>query len=225
MEKIDSDSSAGAIHNEQVLISQGGLGLSGDLCVPLKAKSIIIFAHGSGSSRLSPRNRLVSSILNKYNFATLLFDLLSEKEEKEDAITGELRFNIDLLSQRLMAATDWALNENKTKFLKPAYFGASTGAAAALVCAAKKGAAIGALVSRGGRPDLAEKYLAKVKSPTLLIVGGNDTLVIKINNEALGQINAEKELAIVKGAGHLFEEQGALEEVAKLAAGWFRRHL
>ncbi len=199
--------------------------LEGDLSIPAGVKGLVIFAHGSGSSRLSPRNRYVASVLQEAGLATLLFDLLTAREEAIDSITAELRFNINLLSERLKYATDWAVKEKSTSRLNIGYFGASTGAAAALVAAASHPQAIKAVVSRGGRPDLAGDALPLVKAPTLLIVGSLDTEVIELNQQAMDQMSAVKELAIVPGATHLFEEPGTLPQVAKLAAGWFDKYL
>jgi putative phosphoribosyl transferase len=199
--------------------------LEGNLCLPHNVKGIVIFAHGSGSSRLSPRNQFVAGFLQNAGIGTLLFDLLTAKEEAIDDRTGELRFNIKLLVKRLIEVTDWLPKFLEAEKLKLGYFGASTGAAAALAAAAERPAAIQAVVSRGGRPDLAGNALPLVKAPTLLIVGGEDFQVIEMNREALKAIKAEKTLVIVPGATHLFEEPGALEEVAHLATDWFRRRL
>lgn len=200
--------------------------LEGDLLIPERAQGIILFAHGSGSGRFSPRNRYVAGVLNKAGLATFLIDLLSKKEEAEDALTGFLRFNIPFLAKRLLSATDWLLNEPDTRKLKIGYFGASTGAAAALVASVERLDKIFAIVSRGGRPDLAKEALPLVKAPTLLIVGGNDFTVIALNQEALALMRcAHKALKIVPGATHLFEEEGALEKVAELARDWFLRYL
>lgn len=185
----------------------------------------MLFAHGSGSSRFSPRNRFVAEQLQANGLATLLMDLLTEEEEKIDIRTREFRFDIKLLSERLIGATRWLQREIATQELSIGYFGSSTGAAAALIAAAKHPENIGAVVSRGGRTDLAENYLPKVDAPTLLIVGGNDAVVLYINRESMRQLNAEKKLEIVSGASHLFEEPGKLEEVAELAADWFKKHL
>jgi putative phosphoribosyl transferase len=199
--------------------------LDGSLCLPQKVKGVVLFAHGSGSSRLSPRNRFVAKILQNEGLGTLLFDLLTAKEEAKDELTGELRFNINLLAQRLGEVTDWLPKYLEAENLKLGYFGASTGAAAALVAAADRPQAIQAVVSRGGRPDLAEASLPRVKAPTLFIVGGEDYQVIEMNREALRALRSEKTLVIIPGATHLFEERGALEEVARLAIDWFRRYL
>jgi putative phosphoribosyl transferase len=199
--------------------------LEGNLSVPEGARSVVLFAHGSGSGRHSPRNRYVARVLRGAGLATLLIDLLTPEEEEVDLRTGHLRFDIGLLAERLAGATDWLMENLDTSNLRIGYFGASTGAGAALVAAAERPEAVGAIVSRGGRPDLAGGALPLVKAPTLLIVGGNDLPVIGMNEEAIAQIQAEKELRIVPGATHLFEEPGALEEVARLAAGWFVGHL
>jgi len=206
-----------------VRVPAGPVELEGNLGVPQAAESVVLFAHGSGSGRHSPRNRQVAQTLREAGFATLLIDLLTPEEEEVDLRTGNLRFDIGLLAQRLAGATDWLAQNPDTNELRTSYFGASTGAAAALVAAAER--EVGAVVSRGGRPDLAGDALPLVKAPTLLIVGGNDVPVIRMNEEAMEQMRAEKKLEIVPGATHLFEEPGALEEVARLAADWFARHL
>jgi dienelactone hydrolase len=185
----------------------------------------VLFAHGSGSSRLSPRNRHVAQLLNEAALATLLVDLLTPDEDAIDARTARLRFDIGLLAERLVAATDWLTGHPATRDLRVGYFGASTGAAAAFIAAAERPAGIRAVVSRGGRPDLAMDHLPLVSAPSLLIVGELDREVIAMNQAALAQLRGEKELVIVPGASHLFEEPGALDEVARLAAAWFRRHL
>jgi dienelactone hydrolase len=197
--------------------------LSGILEIPRNAKGVVLFAHGSGSSRLSPRNQFVARVLNKKGFATLLMDLLTEDEEGVDDRTGELRFNVDFLARRLARATEWLRENEETNNLKIGYFGSSTGAAAALIAASKVGG-IFAVVSRGGRPDLAMESLREVSSPTLLIVGGNDTEVIGMNEMALTELKSEKKLEIISGATHLFEEKGTLENVANIAADWFTRY-
>jgi putative phosphoribosyl transferase len=201
------------------------LGLSGDLLIPPEAKGVILFAHGSGSSRHSSRNRYVAGVLQEGGFGTLLLDLLTEAEEQVDNRTRHLRFDIELLAGRLIEATDWLDREAATRGLSVGYFGASTGAGAALVAAAERPAVVGAVVSRGGRPDLAGAALRRVQAPTLLIVGGADYQVIELNREAFAQLRCEKQLSIVPGATHLFEEPGALEEVSRLALNWFGRHL
>lgn len=208
-----------------VLLTLPGLALAGYLVVPEKARGVVIFAHGSGSSRNSPRNRFVARQLQTAGLATLLFDLLTAEEERADEATAQLRFDIHLLADRLAGATDWLRTQPLTSKLKFGYFGASTGAAAALVAAARRADVIGALVSRGGRPDLAGSYLAQVQAPTLLIVGGDDVPVIDMNRRAMSQMQGEVALEIVPGATHLFEELGALERVARLASDWFVHHL
>jgi putative phosphoribosyl transferase len=214
-----------SVEDRPVRIPAGPVTLEGELGLPNGAQGIVLFAHGSGSSRHSPRNRFVAGILRGAPLATLLTDLLTPSEEAADAATGHYRFNIDLLGARLVAITDWLLDHPDTGGLAIGYFGASTGAAASLVAAAQRPAAIGAIVSRGGRPDLAGPTLPKVTAPTLLIVGGNDAPILDLNKEALEALQAEKALVIVPGATHLFEEPGALDEVARLAREWFGRHL
>jgi dienelactone hydrolase len=189
------------------------------------SRAIVLFAHGSGSSRRSPRNRYVARALQEAGLATLLMDLLTLDEEARDVRTGRLRFDIGLLAERLVSATDWLRADPETRALKIGYFGASTGAGAALVAATARPDVVGAIVSRGGRPDLAGPALARVQAPTLLIVGGYDYPVIKLNREALQHLRSEARLDVVPGAGHLFEEPGTLEAVARLAREWFRRHL
>jgi putative phosphoribosyl transferase len=208
-----------------VRVSAGPVELEGNLGVPDGAEGIVLFAHGSGSGRHSPRNRYVARALREANLATLLIDLLTPDEEEVDLRTGHLRFDIGLLAERLAGATDWLVRNPDTQRLRIGYFGASTGAGAALVAAVERPEAVGAVVSRGGRPDLACDALPLVEAPTLLIVGGNDVPVIGMNEEALQRLRAEKRLEIIPGATHLFEEPGALEEVARLAAGWFARYL
>lgn len=209
----------------EVKIKSGEVLLSGFLQIPPEAKGIVLFVHGSGSSRHSPRNQLVAKFLNEGNCATLLFDLLSAEEERADNITRELRFNIPLLAERLLGATEWLLKMPEMHHLTVGYFGASTGAAAALIAAAELGEGIKAVVSRGGRPDLAGQALARVKCPTLLIVGGDDFGVIELNQQALALINAPKKIEIVPGATHLFQEPGTLEEVGRMATLWFTTYL
>lgn len=199
--------------------------LEGDLQIPLGAKGIVLFAHGSGSSRYSPRNRFVADVLNKGGLATLLIDLLTVEEERIDQATGHLRFDIGLLTDRLCAVANWLFEHKLTKHLSLGCFGASTGAAGALCAAARMGKRIKAVVSRGGRPDLAGSALAEVVSPTLLIVGGNDIPVIGMNEEALSQLTCVKKMVIVPHATHLFEESGTLEQVAALALQWFQIYL
>ena len=208
-----------------VEIPAGPVELAGNLSVPEEAEGVVLFAHGSGSSRYSPRNRHVARALGKAGLATLLIDLLTPDEEEADRESGHLRFDVGLLARRLARATHWLRQNPDTRDLPVGYFGASTGAGAALVAAAERPREVGAVVSRGGRPDLAGDALPLVEAPTLLIVGSADETVIRMNEEALGRLRAEKRLEIVPGAGHLFEEPGTLEEVARLAAGWFTRHL
>jgi putative phosphoribosyl transferase len=204
-----------------VQIPVGSTILDGDLTVPEEASALVLFVHGSGSSRHSPRNQLVARTLNKAGLATLLFDLLTPEEELIDARTAEHRFNISLLAERLVCATDWAKQQKQTRDLRVGYFGSSTGGAAALVAAAELPDDAGAVVSRGGRPDLAGEALSKVQAPTLLIVGGEDKIVIELNEQARRQMHCEVKLEIVPGATHLFAEPGALERVAELARNWF----
>jgi putative phosphoribosyl transferase len=209
-----------------VHINAGGVLLEGDLTVPANAKGVVLFAHGSGSSRHSPRNRFVAEELQKAGMGTLLMDLLTVREEEQDARTGHLRFDIPFLANRLLSAIDWLRQEPLTQNLPIGCFGASTGAGAALVAAADRREAVKAVVSRGGRPDMAEEALARVEAPTLLIVGGDDTPVIALNQQALARLRSpQKELVIVPNASHLFPEPGALEEVARLASEWFTRYL
>jgi dienelactone hydrolase len=200
-------------------------GLHGDLVVPARASGIILFAHGSGSGRHSPRNRYVAKVLQQGGFGTLLLDLLTEAEEQVDLRTRHLRFDIELLAGRLEEATDWLENGPGTSGLPVGYFGASTGGGAAIVAAARHPQIIGAIVSRGGRPDLAGSALSRVQAPTLLIVGGDDVDVIALNRQALSEMQCTKEISIVPGATHLFEEPGALEQVSNLALDWFKRRL
>ena len=216
-----------AIHQErEVRIPIDDITLDGTLSLPLEARGVILFAHGSGSSRHSPRNQAVARTLHAARLGTLLFDLLTVDEEAVDARTAHLRFNIEMLAGRLVLATDWIAGQTEMRDLPIGYFGASTGGGAALVAAADRPGVVRAVVSRGGRPDLAgDDALGRVRAPTLLIVGGNDTPVIEMNRAAMQRLTAEKELAIVSGATHLFEEPGALEEVARLASNWFRRYL
>jgi putative phosphoribosyl transferase len=201
------------------------LGLSGDLVVPEHAKGIVLFAHGSGSGRHSPRNRYVADVLQQVGLGTLLLDLLTEAEERVDLENGHLRFDIDLLAMRLLDATDWLQQAPATRNMSIGYFGASTGAGAALVAAAERPALIKAIVSRGGRPDLAGSALPRVKAPTFLIVGSEDRQVIELNRAALSTLRCVKKLSIVAGATHLFEEPGTLEQVAIQARDWFQRNL
>jgi putative phosphoribosyl transferase len=213
------------MQEREVRVSAGPVTLEGSLGIPNSAGGVVLFAHGSGSGRHSPRNRYVARVLREANLATLLIDLLTEDEEEVDLRTTRLRFDIELLARRLVGATDWLVQNPDTEQLRIGYFGASTGAGAALVAAAERPDEVGAIVSRGGRPDLAGDALPLVKAPTLLIVGGNDEPVIGMHEEALARMRAVKRLQIVPGASHLFEEPGALEEVARLATVWFARHL
>jgi dienelactone hydrolase len=210
---------------EHVRIPAGEVVLSGDLVVPVDRRGVVLFAHGSGSSRLSPRNRHVAAVLRQGGLATVLMDLLTRDEETVDARTAHLRFDIAFLARRLAAATDWVQTKAETAGLPLGYFGASTGAAAALVAAAERPKAVRAIVSRGGRPDLAGPALARVQAPTLLIVGSLDRPVIEMNREAMARLTAEATLEVVPGATHLFEEPGTLDEVARLARAWFERWL
>lgn len=195
--------------------------LDGDLGIPRGAHGVVLFAHGSGSSRHSPRNRAVASALMRAGYATLLLDLLTAHEEALDARTAQLRFDIGLLARRLVAATDWIVQSPETRPLRVAYFGASTGAAAALVAAAARADVVTAVVSRGGRPDLAGDALAAVRAPTLLLVGSLDEEVLALNRRAMASMRAPARLEVIPGATHLFEEPGALDEVSTLAARWF----
>ncbi len=201
------------------------ISLGGVLQIPKNSTSIVLFAHGSGSSRFSIRNQYVANKLNEANITTFLFDLLTPAEEKLDEFTSEFRFNIELLASRLVATTDWITQQPQTQSLPIGYFGASTGGGAALQAAAVRQELVKAIVSRGGRPDLAGASLAQVLAPTLLIVGGYDQVVIEMNQTAMQQMHCSKKLEIVPGATHLFEEAGALEEVAKLAKEWFIHYL
>jgi len=208
-----------------VHVPVGRVRLEGDLRVPTGAQGAVHFAHGSGSSRHSPRNRFVAEALNAAGLGTLLIDLLTPEEEAVDLRTAHLRFDIGLLAERLVGAADWLAAQPDTAHLRVGYFGASTGGGAALVAAAERPELVGAVVSRGGRPDLAGAALPDVRAPTLLIVGGRDLPVIEMNRAAFEQLECEKRLEIVPGATHLFEEPGALEQVARLARDWFARHL
>jgi putative phosphoribosyl transferase len=199
--------------------------LEGDLALPAGTSRVVLFAHGSGSSRKSVRNRYVATILNEAGLGTLLFDLLTPTEEAIDVRTAELRFDIELLARRLIGATDWLAADVQTRDLELGYFGASTGAAAAIVAAAERPRIVAAVVSRGGRPDLAAAALGRVEAPTLLIVGDRDEEVVRLNEVALASLKAESELQLVPGATHLFEEPGALDHVAMLAIDWFQRHM
>ena len=206
-------------------IPAAGVILEGDFVVPAYARGLVLFAHGSGSSRFSPRNRSVAELLQQAGIATLLLDLLTAEEEMVDERTAELRFDINLLARRLVGVGDWLGQQPATQRLRLGLFGASTGAGAALVAAAARPEAVRAVVSRGGRPDLAGRALARVRAPTLLIVGGRDTPVIALNRAAMEQLQAGTRLEIVPGATHLFEEPGTLDTVARLARDWFLRHL
>lgn len=218
--------SFGAVRTREVKIPSGDLLLEGELSVPEGARGIVLFAHGSGSSRFSPRNQFVARVLRERRIATLLFDLLTRDEEAFDLKTAALRFDTGLLAKRLVDATRWLDRLDEVRELSIGYFGASTGGGAALVAAAQLGSEIKAVVSRGGRPDLAgEEALRRVVSPTLLIVGERDPVVLQLNEEAFRLLRCEKELVVIPGATHLFEEPGALEEVARLAAEWFERHM
>lgn len=205
----------------------GGLELAADVALPARATGLVVFAHGSGSSRLSPRNRHVAGVLNEGTIGTVLIDLLTEEEEAIDIQTAELRFDIPLLGQRLVGITDWILRQPRLNKLGLGYFGASTGAAAALVAAASRPTVVRAVVSRGGRPDLAGAALREVIAPALFIVGGEDRVVLGLNRSAMAELppGTEKKLEIVDGATHLFEEAGTLDQVAALARNWFRKHL
>jgi dienelactone hydrolase len=213
------------MEEREIQVPAGPVTLEGNLSVPDDAQGVVLFAHGSGSGRHSPRNRYVAGALREAGLATLLIDLLTPEEEEVDLRTRHLRFDIGLLADRLAGATDWLAQDRNTQNLRVGYFGASTGAGAALVAAAERPEAVGAVVSRGGRPDLAGEALPRVAAPTLLIVGGEDAPVIGMNREAFARIRSEKKLEVVPRATHLFEEPGKLEEVARLAAGWFACHL
>ena len=221
-----SQGSAGlAIEHAPVTVAVDSVRLEGDLSVPTAAKGAVLFAHGSGSSRHSPRNRYVADVLNEGGLATLLIDLLTEDDQQGDLHTAHLRFNIPFLSRRLEVITEWLANHPAMHDLKICHFGASTGAAAALVAAAELPNLVRAVVSRGGRPDLARAALARVEAPTLLIVGGADPMVLDLNREAMALMRCEKQLQMIPGAGHLFEEPGALQKVAALARDWFLEKL
>jgi dienelactone hydrolase len=209
----------------EIRVVSGIVELNGSLDVPAHARGLVLFAHGSGSGRHSPRNHRVAQALRDARLATLLFDLLTREEEAADALTGHLRFDIEFLAARLRVATQWASRDARVTTLRIGYFGASTGAAAALVAASDESAHIGAVVSRGGRPDLAREALSRVRVPTLLIVGGEDDAVIPLNEMALEKLPGPKRLEIIPGATHLFEEAGTLDAVARLAADWFNHYL
>lgn len=206
-----------------VRIRSGAVQLDGNLTIPANATGVVVFAHGSGSSRHSPRNQFVAQTIHGAGVGTLLFDLLTREEEEVDRYSAHLRFDIGLLAERLVDATLWVRGELES--LKVGYFGSSTGGGAALVAAAELGENVSAVVSRGGRPDLAGDALPEVSAPTLLIVGEYDYAVIELNDEAFARLNCEKEMKIIPAATHLFEEPGALEQVANIAAEWFRAHL
>ena len=213
-------------HTEAVTIPIGQYTLNADITVPPRElQGVVLFAHGSGSSRLSPRNRKVAEGLVRRGMATVLLDLLTEQEDQEDQITREYRFDIPMLAERLAAATDWVSGQSRLRDHPIGYFGASTGAAAALIAAAEKADRVSAVVSRGGRPDLAGEALPRVQAPTRLIVGGDDTAVIEMNRDAAGEMHCPVHVDIVPGASHLFEEPGALERVMELAGDWFEQHL
>jgi putative phosphoribosyl transferase len=214
-----------SVEERLVRVKAGSATIEGNLNLPEGARAVVLFAHGSGSSRFSSRNRYVARMLNEAKLATLLIDLLTPEEEAIDQRTAHLRFDIRLLAGRLVSATDWLTQNVDTRHLSIGYFGASTGAAAALVAAAERPEVVHAVVSRGGRPDLAGAALPRVRAPTLLIVGGDDVQVIELNRAALALLRCEKQLVIIPGASHLFEEPGALDEVARLAREWFRQHL
>ena len=214
-----------SVEERLVRVKAGSATIEGNLNLPEGARAVVLFAHGSGSSRFSSRNRYVARVLNEAKLATLLIDLLTPEEEATDQRTAHLRFDIRLLAGRLVSATDWLTQNVDTRHLSIGYFGASTGAAAALVAAAERPEVVHAVVSRGGRPDLAGAALPRVRAPTLLIVGGDDVQVIELNRAALALLRCEKQLVIIPGASHLFEEPGALDEVARLAREWFRQHL
>ncbi len=211
--------------NQDVEIRIAEVTLHGTLAIPDQARAIVLFAHGAGSSRFSPRNQYVARILQQAGLATLLMDLMTQREERSDAITRTLAFDIPFLAERVEAATDWLLSNEATQGLRIGYFGASTGAGAALMAAAHKPDVVGAVVSRGGRPDLAAEVLPEVRAPTLLIVGGWDTPVIEMNREAAALLQVENKLVIIPGATHLFEEPGKLDEVADYASQWFTQYL
>jgi dienelactone hydrolase len=210
---------------ESLSLAAAGVALDADVAVPDSARGVVLFAHGSGSSRHSPRNRSVAGELQRAGLVTVLADLLTPEEERVDGRTGRLRFDISLLATRVIALTDWVAHYDETARLPVGLFGASTGAAAALVTAAERPNIVAAVVSRGGRPDLAGAYLGNVRQPTLLIVGGLDEIVIELNRQAMKQLAGETRLEIIPGATHLFEEPGALEHVSHLARDWFLQHL
>ena len=212
------------VEGREISISAGGVFLKGDLVIPERARGAVLFAHGSGSSRHSPRNQVVAQRLQEAGLATLLMDLLTLREEEEDERTARLRFDMGLLGRRLIAALDWLAEDERIRDLPVGCFGASSGAGGALVAAAERPESIKAVVSRGGRPDLAGADLPRVQAPTLLLVGSRDEAVVEMNRQAFEQLRCVKELVIVPGASHLFEEPGTLEVVAELAAAWFVRY-
>jgi len=220
-ERVVAGAADPPVRDEEVVVHAGGIRLAGHLTVPEVCSGLVVFAHGSGSSRHSPRNRFVAAALNSAALGTLLFDLLTADEEVDRAAV----FDIELLADRLDTVTQWLKGQPEATGSRIGYFGASTGAGAALWAAARPGAEIAAVVSRGGRPDLATARLADVRAPTLLVVGGRDEVVLELNRQAQGRLRCESQLAVVPGATHLFEEPGALEEVARLAVDWFLRHL
>ncbi len=220
-----SDSKQEVQLDQAIYVPSGNITLEGELKLPKGATGVVLFAHGSGSSRHSPRNQYVARVIREAGVGTLLFDLLTKQEEAIDAYTGELRFDIEFLAKRLVDATNWLTGQPATQHLRIGYFGASTGAAAALTAAVELPNIVAAVVSRGGRPDLAGRALSKVKASTLLIVGGYDDVVIGLNEKAYAKLSCEKELKIVPGASHLFEEPGTLEQVAQLASAWFKKKL
>lgn len=208
-----------------VEITINGKTIKGDLTIPESSKGIVLFAHGAGSSRNSPRNNFVADELQENKLATLLIDLLTEEEKEIDRVTREIRFDIDLLAERVVGTVDWLDANGKTKSYNIGIFGSSTGAAGGLIAASKRGEKVTTVVSRGGRVDMASKVLSEVKVPVLCIVGGRDSQVLSLNRQAIDQMDTEAKLEIVEGAGHLFEEPGALEEVAQLTVDWFQSYL
>lgn len=211
--------------SSEVTICLDSVALDGELELPRYTTGVVVFAHGSGSSRHSPRNQFVARVLREAGIGTLLLDLLTPEEERQDSVTGLFRFDIELLAARLVGVTRWLEKQPRTRMLKVGYFGASTGGGAALAAAAELGEDVAAVVSRGGRPDLAGEALSRVKCPTLLIVGGYDEIVIGLNDDAYGRLHCPKDFRIVPGATHLFEEPGKLEQVAELSALWFAKHM
>jgi putative phosphoribosyl transferase len=224
-ERADGDEGGPRVVEHPVGLQLDDVDLEGSLAIPERASGLVLFAHGRGSSRRSPRNLLVAEALQNAGLATLLFDLLTAEEEAEDRVTGQLRFDVELLATRVLGAAESTRAEAETRALRLGYFGASTGAAAALIAAAKRPDLAAAVVSRGGRPDLASAYLAEVVTPTLLIVGSRDTDVLALNEAAFEALGGPRELTVVPGATHLFEEAGALDEVARIARAWFARYL